>query len=176
MTAIALVKNSKKTICSAVASLIVAAGLSQAAMAAEVSSNLETSATVTANCTLGTTPVAFGNTNVISGSDTAGTGSITVTCTSGTAWTASADAGTGTGATRELRKMANGGNLLNYVLYTDSGRTSIWGDGVDGTTMTIGDTGTGTAQTKTIYGSIPAGQTNLPAGSYADTVSVTVTY
>ena len=72
--------------------------------------------------------------------------------------------------------MASGANLLNYVLYTDSNQTNVWGDGVGGTTATITGTGTGEAQTQTIYGSIPAGQTGAPAGSYADTVAVTVTY
>ena len=45
-----------------------------------------------------------------------------------------------------------------------------------GSTATIGDTGTGSAQAVTIYGRVGSGQTSAPAGSYADTVSVTVTY
>jgi len=65
-------------------------------------------------------------------------------------------------------------HLLDYALYTDSGRTTIWGDGTDG--ATIDDTGTGSAQAKTIYGTVLAGQPGVPAGSYADTVAVTVTY
>ena len=70
--------------------------------------------------------------------------------------------------------MTSGANLLNYALYTDSGRTTLWGDGVTGST--IDDTGTGTAQSNTIYGEVLAAQASAPAGSYADTVVVTVTY
>lgn len=146
------------------------------ANAATTGDNLAVSATVTSNCTLSTTAVAFGSVDVTSGADTDNTGGITVTCTAGTDWSASADAGAGTGATLASRKMANGTDLLSYVLYTDTGRTSIWGDGVGGTTALISDTGSGTAQSKTIYGRVPSGQTGAPAGSYADTVAVTVTY
>jgi len=145
------------------------------AAASTAGANLGVNATVTANCAVTTSPVAFGNVDVTTGGSTA-TGSIAVTCTNGTDWTASADQGQGSGATLALRQMASGANLLNYVLYTDSNQTNVWGDGVGGTTATITGTGTGEAQTQTIYGSIPAGQTGAPAGSYADTVAVTVTY
>lgn len=158
------------------ATIVLGLGISQAAMAATATSSMGVNATVTSNCVLTASAVSFGNVDVTSGSNVDGTGGISVTCTSGTAWTASADAGAGTGATLASRKMANGANLLDYVLYTDTSRTSIWGDGVGGTTATIGDTGSGSAQAKTIYARVPSGQTSLPAGSYADTVTVTVTY
>ena len=74
------------------------------------------------------------------------------------------------------RKMTSGANLLNYKLFTDSARTQIWGDGVEGETVMFADTGTGTAQSNTVYGLIPASQTGAPAGVYEDTVSVTVRY
>jgi spore coat protein U-like protein len=144
--------------------------------ASTATGDLGVSATVTSNCTLSTSPVAFGNVDVTSGSNVDATGSIGVTCTSGTAWDASADAGSGTGATLDTRKMTSGTNLLNYVLYTDSARSTVWGDGVDSATSLISDTGSGVEQTKTIYGRVPSGQTGVPAGSYADTVAVTVTY
>jgi spore coat protein U-like protein len=159
-----------------VAAALAAAVAASPAYATDTTSSLGVSSTVTANCTVSTLPVAFGNVDVTSGQAVQGTGSISVTCTSGTAWTAAANAGAGTGADLSTRKMANGANLLNYSLYTDSARTLIWGDGVAGATATFGDTGTGTAQTKTVYGLIPAAQTGVPAGAYADTVQVTVTY
>jgi spore coat protein U-like protein len=161
---------------------IVRCGAAAAALTAALAAgpafaeDLDVSATVTANCTVSTAPVAFGNVDVTTGQAVEGTGSISVTCTSGTAWTAEADAGAGSGASLTTRKMANGANLLNYSLFTDSGRTEVWGDGVVGGTATLADTGTGTAQIKTVYGRILASQTGLPAGAYADTVQVTVTY
>jgi spore coat protein U-like protein len=159
----------------AAAGFVLAAAAAQPAYAATTSSTLDVNATVTSNCDVTTTPIAFGNVDVTSGSDVDGTGGVSVTCTSGTAWSAAADAGAGTGATLTDRKMADGANLLNYAIYTDGARTSVWGDGVSGT-ATIDGTGTGTAQANTIYGRVPSGQTSLPAGAYDDTVTVTVTY
>jgi spore coat protein U-like protein len=122
-----------------------------------------------------TAPVAFGNVNTISGSNVDATGAISVTCTNGSTWSAGASIGAGTGATFASRKMSAGSNLLNYTLYTDTGRTTVWGDGSTGNSL-ISGTGTGTAQAVTVYGRIAAGQTSAPAGAYGDTVSVTVTY
>ena len=145
------------------------------ASAATTSTTLNVSATVTANCTVSSSAVAFGNVNPLSGSNVDATGGITVTCTNGTAWTAAAGVGSGTGATFASRKMSSGGNLLNYTLYTDAARTTVWGDGT-GSTGQFSNTGSGLAQAVTVYGRVPSGQTTVPPGAYADTVSVTVTY
>lgn len=145
------------------------------ASAGTASSSISVNATVTANCTVSTSPLNFGSVDTLSASPVDGSGAITVTCTNGTGWTAAANVGTGTGATFASRRMSQGVNLLSYSLYTDAGRTSVWGDG-SGTTFTVGNTGTGSAQPVTIYGRIPGSQGSVPAGAYADTVSVTVTY
>jgi spore coat protein U-like protein len=146
-----------------------------AAWAGSQNTPMSVSATVTANCTVSTTSVAFGNVNAVSGSNYDATGTVSVTCTSGSGWSASASVGGGSGATFTTRRMTSGANTLNYTLYTDSGRNTVWGDGT-GTTGTLSGTGNGAAQTLTVYGRVPSGQTTVPAGSYADTVSVTVTY
>jgi spore coat protein U-like protein len=159
----------------AVGSVTVLGAAAQPATAADAAANLEVSATVTANCAVSTSPIAFGNINVTSNSNVDAAGSLSVTCTNGTPWSAAADAGSGSGADLSLRKMTSGSNLLNYVLYTDSNRTSLWGDGVEGTS-TVDGTGSGIAQSRSIYGRVPAGQTGVLAGDYADTVTVTVTY
>jgi spore coat protein U-like protein len=145
------------------------------AYAANTVTSVGVSATIAANCTVSTTAVAFGSVNTLSGSAVDATGGISVACTSGTVWAASAGAGSGTGATFASRKMTSGSDLLNYSLFTDSGRSSVWGDGTGGTS-TVGNTGTGSAQPVTIYARIAAGQTSAPTGSYSDTVSVTVAY
>jgi spore coat protein U-like protein len=146
------------------------------AFATDATSSLDVNATVTANCTVSTSAVAFGSVDVTSGQAAQGTGSVVVTCTNGTAWSAAADAGAGTGADLGHRKMASGANLLGYSLFTDSSRTQVWGDGVAGATSLFSGTGTGASQTKTVYGLIPGGQSGVPAGDYADAVQVTVTY
>ena len=146
-----------------------------AASAATTSSTLSVDATVTANCTVSTSALDFGDVDPLSGSNIDGTGGIVVTCTSGTAWTASAGIGSGSGASFTSRRMSAGSNLLNYNLYTNSSRSSVWGDGT-ASTATIGGTGNGSAQNSTVYGRIASGQTSVPPGSYSDTVSVTVSY
>lgn len=169
-------RSTRNTRIATLAGAALLALVAQPAFAATTTSNLGVSADVTSNCAVSTSPIAFGNVDVTSGSNVDGTGGISVTCTSGTAWAASADAGLGTGASLATRKMANASNLLNYALYTNSARTTVWGDGAEGATATLSDTGSGAAQSKTIYGRVPSGQTGLPAGEYLDTVTVTVTY
>lgn len=163
------------TIACGTAIVAAAACLPAPAFAATVGGTLATSATVTANCTVSTSALAFGNVNTISGSNVDGTGGLSVTCTNGTAWAASAGVGAGSGASFASRRMTGGANLLDYNLYTSSGYTTVWGDGT-GSTATIGGTGSGSAQAVTVYGRVGSGQTSVPAGAYADTVAVTVTY
>lgn len=158
-----------------VSTLAAAALFAQPAFAQTAGANMGTSAEITANCAVSTTPIAFGNVDVTTGAAVLGTGGISVVCTNGTDWSASADAGTGAGATLDVRQMSDGAETLNYALYTEATRTTIWGDGVS-STSTIDGTGSGVAQNSVIYGRIAASQTGVSAGSYADTVAVTVTY
>jgi spore coat protein U-like protein len=58
-------------------------------------------------------------------------------------------------------------------LYSDSGRTTNWGNTVG--TDTVSGTGTGSAQSLTAYGRIPSQPTPAPA-TYSDTIVVTLTY
>jgi spore coat protein U-like protein len=152
-----------------------ALALGSAADAATTSGNLSVSANIAASCAVSTNPVAFGSVNPLSGSATDASGAISVTCTSGTAWSAAAGSGAGTGATIASRAMTSGSNLLNYSLYTDSGHSTLWGDGTLSTAAITG-TGNGSAQSSTIYGRVPSGQSSAPTGSYSDTVAITVTY
>jgi spore coat protein U-like protein len=159
----------------ALATTLAALCLPAPAIAATVSGSLATSATVTANCTVSTSPLAFGNVDSTSASNVDAAGGLTVTCTNGSAWTASAGVGGGSGASYANRRMTAGANLLNYNIYTSAARTTVWGDGT-GSTGTLGGTGTGSAQSVTVYGRVAGGQSTVPIGSYADTVSVTITY
>jgi len=145
------------------------------ALAATVSGTLNVNATVTANCTVSTSALAFGPVNTISGSNVDAAGGISVTCTNGTAWSASAGVGAGSGASFAGRRMTSGANLLNYNLYTSGAYTTVWGDGTASTGLLSG-TGTGSVQAVSVFGRVASGQTSVPAGSYADTVAVTVTY
>ncbi len=148
-----------------------------AAFAATETSSMGVSATVSDNCTVSASSVAFGNVNVISTNAATGTGGITVKCTNGTSWSATASVGNGPGAsvtTRRMRHDADSTKTLNYVLYTDAARTTLWGDGTSG--AAISTVGTGSEQARTIYASVPTGQNDAALGSYSDSVTVTVTY
>lgn len=151
------------------------AGVPTLAFAETATSSLGVTATVTENCTVSTAPVAFGAVDTLSGGNVDATGGVTVTCTNGTPWAASASAGSGSGATLATRKLVSGANTLNYALYTDSARSSVWGDGT-ATTATVANTGSGSAQSFTVYGRVMSGQASAPAGAYSDTVAVTISY
>lgn len=146
-----------------------------AARAGSLQTSMGVSATVTANCSITALPVAFGDINPLAGTAFTANGSVTVTCTNGSTWSVTADAGGGSGATLTTRRMTFSGNTLNYALYTDSGYANVWGSGTGGTAAVSGS-GTGSAQTFTVYGRIPAGQTAARAGGYSDTVNITITY
>lgn len=155
--------------------LVPAMLLASPAQAATTGSSLAVDATVTANCVVSTTGIDFGDVNPISGSNYDSSGSIHVTCTSGTGWSAAAGLGSGSGATFASRRMSFGANLLQYNLYTNAGRTTVWGDGT-GSTGTLGGTGTGSVQNVSVYGRVGSGQVSAPPGDYSDTVTVTLTY
>ena len=146
-----------------------------AALADSKQTTMGVSATVTASCTISAAGVDFGAFDPQSGSADTANGSVTVSCTNGAAWSIAADAGSGSGATLTTRRMMSGANSIDYSLFTDSGYANVWGSGSGGTALLSG-TGTGSAQTLTVYGRVPAGQTTVRAGTYGDTVNVTVTY
>lgn len=143
-----------------------------AAFAATVTANLPVNATVNATCIFGNiTSVNFGN---YSGAQNDATGSIEVTCNSGTAYNIGLNAGAGSGATTTNRIMTGTpSGTLGYRLFQDPARTTNWGNNPP--TDTVNLTGNGAVQLSTVYGRIPAGA--VPAtGSYNDTVLITVTY
>lgn len=120
-------------------------------------------------CTVTVVSVAFADYDVFATSATDTTGTVNVNCGSSTTYAIALSAGFGTFASRV---MTGGSNQLDYNLFTDSQRLTVWGDGTSGS-ATVSATAAG--GTYTVYGRIPARQ-NVPAGSYSDTITVTVTY
>jgi spore coat protein U-like protein len=88
------------------------------------------------------------------------------------------DKGTTTGGSITQRLLANSGDTLQYNLYTDTSRQTLWGDGTTGSTTSGTGAGYATTQTLTVYGRLPDNSTNqnAPVGTYTDTITVTVTY
>jgi spore coat protein U-like protein len=129
-------------------------------------------ATVITTCNIGATTHSFGSSGVLVNNVDA-TSTLTATCTSTTPYNVGLNAGTGAGATVATRKMTSGGNTINYSLYTDSARTTVWGNTVG--TDTVAGTGSGLGQDLTVFGRVPAQTTPAPA-TYSDTIITTVTY
>jgi len=154
----------------AIATGCLALAVVSGAEAATVTTTMPVSATVVATCTVGANPMAFGN---YSGLAVSQTTTLTLECTNGTAYNVGLNAGTGSGATTTTRIMTGGTGSLDYQIFQNATHTTNWGDTI-GTDTKLG-TGTGTIQTLTVYGQVPAGQFP-PVGSYADTITVTVTY
>ena len=76
------------------------------------------------------------------------------------------------------RSMSGPGGALRYGVYVDPNRSLPWGDGTGGTTPIAGNfllPGV-TAATHTVYGRIPARQTDISPGSYTDVLVITLTY
>jgi spore coat protein U-like protein len=133
-----------------------------------------------AACSVSATDLAFGPYDVHQGTPTDGAGSVSVNCTFLIAVLLSYEIrlSTGQSGTYGTRTMQGGTYDLDYNLYTDSTRTTVWGDGGGGT---------GTISyaaliallvhnaSYTVYGRIPALQ-NVAAGSYSDTITVTLEY
>lgn len=149
------------------------------AQAATATSNLSVTATVSNNCTITTSAVAFGAYDPVSANASTaldGSGTVTVTCTSGASTTITlgqgANAATGSTDAAPLRRMAAGTNFLSYSLFQESARTTTWGN-TAGTGKA--HTGTGASAAISVFGRVTAGQ-NVPAGSYADTVVATITF
>jgi len=161
----------------AIAGLALAAAPAQAGVA---TSNMAVSMNVSANCTITAGNLAFGSYDpVTANASTALNGSavLTLNCTNGATTKVTlgqgANANTGSTDAAPLRRSKAGTNYLSYSLFTDSGRTTTWGN----TAATGLDyIGTGASDSSVVvYGQVAAGQ-NVPGGAYQDTVVATVTF
>lgn len=127
-------------------------------------------------CTVSAVGVNFGTYNPLSLTAATATGTVNVTCTLGlfSSWTVTLS--TGDSNSFAQRVLENGAASLGYNLYTSAAYSSVWGDGTGGTGVQSGTQTLGTTNvTYTVYGRIPARQ-DVAAGSYLDTITVTVSY
>jgi len=129
-------------------------------------------------CTVSTTGVAFGNYDPLGAAPDDSVGTIRLECHPSD-HEADVAIGAGLSGSFSPRQMSNGAARLNYNLYTNVGRTIVWGDGTGGSvvqTLTGGTVSAGVRRfTATVYARIPAGQ-NVAFGSYGDTLIATVTF
>ena len=163
---------------------LVGAGLVAApAFAGSVTGSLDATATVANSCSISSvTAIAFGTydpavANASSPLDAAG--AINVLCTKGGAFQVQLDQGANADAAstclapvRQL-KDANG-DLIKYDIYSDTGRATAWACDVSNQVAQTSASASAPTNLAT-YGRIPPAQ-DVPAGSYSDTVTITVSF
>ncbi|HEY0973295.1 MAG TPA: spore coat U domain-containing protein [Solimonas sp.] len=148
------------------------------AIAATDTASFDVTITLTKTCDVSSvapTDLNFGSTGLLNANvDQSST--ITVTCSQDAAYNIGLDAGLSpaTPGDTTTRRMSDGNShYVQYQLYQDALRGTDWGDAIGSDTQA--STGIGSAQAFTVYGRVPP-QSTPPAGSYADTITVTVTY
>jgi spore coat protein U-like protein len=165
----------RKILTATLAAAAVAAGVAQAAT---TTTTFAVTATVLSTCSATAATLAFPNYTPGGGAQIGNT-TISVKCTKNTPFTVALNAGSTTGDAFAQRLMGSGANTLQYNLFTTSGLATIFGDGTGGT-ATVPGTGLGvaTAASVQVFGQVPDSATNQSAiaGSYSDTITVTVIY
>lgn len=137
-----------------------------------------------ANCSVSATGVSFGSYDPSSTAPAQATGTVTVTCSrpilSPESGPYSIALSSGAGGSYADRTMAAGSEVLHYQLYSDPSYTTVWGDGSGGSGVVNGSYSLplfilSASYNHSVYGRIPADQWPA-AGSYTDTITVTVSY
>lgn len=130
-------------------------------------------------CRVSKTAVKFVYQPFSSIATTSSSGSVSVKCKNYSGSPVIAlNAGLYSGGSFANRQMEKGNNRLLYQLYTSANMTTVWGDGTGGTGVVVLPCQNNACATKvvsTIYGSMPPLQI-AKAGTYKDTITVTVTY
>jgi len=131
-----------------------------------------------AACTVSATGVNFGAYDVFVAAPLDSTGTVTVTCDQAPpidVVIAIGPSGTSGGFIARQMRSASSPDRLDYNLFTNAGRSTVWGDGAAGTsTVFLKNVKKNRPAVTTIYGRIPAGQ-NVSVGSYSDSLTVTIT-
>jgi spore coat protein U-like protein len=131
-----------------------------------------------AACTVSATGVAFGSYDVFVATPRDSTGTVTVRCDQAPpadVVVAIGPSGTSGGFIPRQMRSASSPDRLNYNLFTNAGRSTVWGDGAAGTsTVLLKNVTRNRPVVTTIYGRIPPGQ-DVSVGSYSDTLTVTIT-
>lgn len=154
----------------------VAAVLASPAFAATATNTMPVSVDVINSCTVAATPMAFGAPTAIGGANIDTTSTITLACTNGATYDVALDNGLNSASGQ--RYMSNGAatpTKIPYNVYKDAARSQAWGS-TTGTNTAAGTAGVSGLVSLVAYGRIPASATSVGAGSYTDTVTVTVTF
>jgi spore coat protein U-like protein len=130
-----------------------------------------------AACTISTTGLNFGDYSVYSSTPLDAAGTITYRCTGFTlvVLVTLSPGASGTYSARQMRRGSTA-DRLEYNLYLNATRTTIWGDGTSGTSRYVGWLPTSNRNVNlAVYGRIPALQ-DVTVGTYTDTVIATIEF
>jgi len=109
--------------------------------------------------------------NTLRAQSAANSGGLEINCTNALPYTIAIDDGTNADSLSTQRRLTDGsGNYINYNLYQDSTYSALWASATPRSFV-----GTGGDTSLIFYGAIPGGQ-SAAAGSYTDTVTVTVAW
>lgn len=155
-----------------VTTVVLAAGTGISAQAVSPQTAIMALSTqVVANCTISAADLSVSGYDTIvahKNADFDNQSSLTVACTKDTSAEVTFNEGGNT--SRKLKDLS--GNLLDYELYTDQAGGAVWGsDKLSGKTIV----GTGEDQIVPVYMRVSQGQ-NVPAGTYTDSVTATITF
>jgi len=147
-------------------------------LAGSASANLQVSVVVDSSCNISTSPLMFSDYNVLGANATSpddGTGSVTIQCTNGVIANIGLDGGTAYSSGTNSSYMRDSvGHAIQYSLYQNLSRTTLWGNS-SGSWLTTPAAPNTSPQTYTVYGRVPPGQL-APSGTYTDTVVATVNF
>ncbi|GFO54621.1 hypothetical protein GMSM_16280 [Geomonas sp. Red276] len=131
------------------------------------------------SCGVTTTPVGFGSYDVFSGSPLDGQGAVALNCNNPDRKPilVTVAISSGQGGSFNPRQMirSGGSERLNYYLFLDPAKTTIWGDGTGGSSVITQTVSRSLSLNAGIYGRIPERQ-DAWVGSYSDTLTVTVSW
>ena len=166
--------------------LISTASLSLPAYATTTTAEMNVSADINASCIMSSTDLDFGDYDAIGVNVTAdltATATISTTCTSGTNGVITMSGGSHALyciTSKCYRRMANEGetSFLGYNIYTNESYSwsNVWSDNPSAQGEIVQMMGAGVSQNTTVYGEIPKNQKNAVAGSYTDTINITLNY
>lgn len=160
----------------------IAAACSSAVLASgSTGGTVAVSAQVQKNCTVNSPTLTFAAVDPTAGANSTGTAVLTVTCTKGTTLLdIKLDPGSHQIAGGS-RQMNNGSVNVKYALYTDPGYSILWGDGSAGIGSALSSgfsafSGVAVPQNFNVYGQVLAADADVQAGTYSDSVGITVDF
>ena len=137
-------------------------------------------------CTVSSSGIAFGRyqplnfAGKLTSSDRTSDATISVVCTAivaGGSYSISLGSGvSGNSIMPRYLSHDAGGPAMAFNIYLDPTFTTVWGDGFTGTVLSGSILAGDSSHTHTVFGRVPAGQSQLRAGNYSGALTVTISF